>query len=78
MTDKGEEMEAPMNLKELRKSKKDKMIAGICGGFGENTPVPSWLWRTIFIALIFMGFIGPIAYVILWIFMPAADQPPQA
>ena len=59
------------NLRELRKSAQDKKIAGICGGFGECTPLPSWLWRALFLTLIFTGGIGLIAYVILWICMPS-------
>ncbi len=60
------------NLREIRKSSQDKKIAGICGGFGEYTPLPSWLWRVVFLTLLFMGGIGLIAYIILWICMPSA------
>jgi hypothetical protein len=45
-------MEVSWNLRELRRSNKDKKIAGICGGLGEYTPLPSWLWRAIFLALL--------------------------
>ncbi|MDD4872751.1 MAG: PspC domain-containing protein [Kiritimatiellae bacterium] len=62
------------NLREMRKSSKDKKIAGICGGFGEYTPLPSWLWRVIFLTSLFVGGIGIIAYIILWICMPAAKK----
>ena len=61
-------------LRELSKSVSDSRIAGICGGFAESTPVPSWLWRALFVTLIFVGGIGPIAYVVLWIFMPAGKR----
>ena len=60
------------NLREMRKSAQDKKIAGICGGFGEYTPLPSWLWRVIFLTSLFVGGVGLIAYIILWICMPSA------
>jgi phage shock protein PspC (stress-responsive transcriptional regulator) len=58
------------NLRELRKSACDKKIAGVCGGFGEYTPIPSWLWRVVFVTSLFAGGMGLIAYVILWVCMP--------
>ena len=70
--EKGGASEALWKLREMRKSAHDRMITGICGGFGEYTPVPSWLWRALFLALIFAGGVGLIAYIILWICMPSA------
>ena len=61
-------------LREMRKSATDKKIAGVCGGFGEYTPVPSWLWRVIFLTLFFCGGGGLIAYIILWICMPSVKN----
>ncbi|MDH7514199.1 MAG: PspC domain-containing protein [Clostridiales bacterium] len=61
-------------LRELTKSARDKKIAGVCGGFGESTPLPAWLWRVVFLTSLFFGGIGLIAYVILWICMPPAKQ----
>ncbi len=61
------------NLKDLRKSAKDRKLAGICGGLGEYTPIPSWLWRALFIGLIFAGGAGIIAYLVLWLCMPSAE-----
>jgi len=60
------------NLREMRKSAQDRKIAGICGGFGEYTPLPSWLWRVMFLTSLFVGGVGLIAYIILWICMPSA------
>lgn len=63
------------NLKELKKSATDKNIAGVCGGLGEYTPVPAWLWRAIFIAAFFLGGFGLITYLILWFCMPMSQTP---
>jgi phage shock protein PspC (stress-responsive transcriptional regulator) len=62
------------NLRELRKSSRDKKIAGVCGGFGEYTPIPSWLWRAIFVASLFIGGVGLIVYLVFWVSMPAAKD----
>jgi len=61
-------------LQRLRKSEKDCQLGGVCGGLGEHTPVPSWIWRMLFLVLIFCFGIGIIPYLILWICMPAAQK----
>ena len=60
-------------VRNLRKSATDKKIAGVCGGFGEFTPMPSWLWRALFLLLVFLWGVGLVAYIILWICMPPAE-----
>ena len=62
------------SIRSLKKSAKDKKIAGVCGGLREHTPMPSWLWRAVFLSLTFLRGTGIIAYVALWICMPAADE----
>ena len=60
------------NLRALRKSAHDKKIAGVCGGLGEYTPIPAWLWRVVFVTSLFAGGMGLIAYITLWVCMPDA------
>ena len=62
------------DLRNLKKSAADKKIAGVCGGLGEHTPMPSWLWRALFLSLVFLWGAGLVVYVALWICMPAADR----
>jgi phage shock protein PspC (stress-responsive transcriptional regulator) len=47
------------SVRNLRKSATDKKIAGVCGGFGEHTPMPSWLWRALFLLSVFLWGGGP-------------------
>jgi phage shock protein C len=65
-------------LRNLKKSATDKKIGGVCGGLGEHTPMPAWLWRALFIILVFLWGTGLVAYIALWICMPAADPQPKS
>jgi phage shock protein PspC (stress-responsive transcriptional regulator) len=62
------------SVRNLRKSATDKKIAGVCGGFGEHTPMPSWLWRALFLLSVFLWGAGLVAYIIFWICMPLAED----
>jgi phage shock protein PspC (stress-responsive transcriptional regulator) len=39
-------------LQELTKSNTDKWIGGVCGGLGQHSPLPSWVWRFMFSFLV--------------------------
>ena len=64
-------------IQNLTKSKKDVWIGGVCGGLGEHTPIPSWVWRALFAVMIFGYGVGLAAYMILWIFVPEATREPR-
>jgi len=64
-------------LHQLTKSVTDKKIGGICGGLGDNTSVPSWCWRILFVVSSFIYGFGIALYVLLWIFMPSAKPGKQ-
>ncbi|OGV72159.1 MAG: hypothetical protein A3K18_21140 [Lentisphaerae bacterium RIFOXYA12_64_32] len=59
-------------LRNLRKSSKDEMLGGVCGGLGEHTPIPTWLWRALFVLVTIYTEVGLGAYILLWICLPAA------
>jgi len=65
------------SVRSLKKSSTDKKIAGVCSGLGEHTPIPAWLWRALFLALVFLWGTGIVAYIALWICMPSADEQPN-
>ena len=55
------------NLKGARKSSNDCWVGGVFGGLGTATPIPSWIWRTVFLISV-LGFgVGLVVYVVLWI-----------
>jgi len=61
-------------VRNLTKSRKDVWLGGVCGGLGEHTPIPSWVWRALFAVLIFGYGVGLAAYIVLWIFIPEATR----
>ena len=61
-------------IQNLTKSKKDVWIGGVCGGLGEHTPIPTWVWRALFAVMIFGYGVGLAAYIVLWIFVPEATR----
>ncbi len=55
----------------LRRSRRDRILAGVCGGLGEFFGISAWWFRLAFlIALIPGGVPGVLAYVILWVIIP--------
>ncbi len=56
--------------KRLHRSKRDKKIAGVCGGFADYVDVDPTVVRIVWLtAAIFIGS-GFLAYIIAWIVMP--------
>ena len=57
--------------RELRRSRSNRVIAGVCGGLGEFFGLnPIWFRLAFLIALIPGGIPGLGAYIILWIIVP--------
>ena len=63
-------------LQAFTKSEKDHWLGGICGGLGESTPLPSWVWRLMFVLIsaITYGMGGLFIYILLWIFVPSKPK----
>ncbi|MCX5975234.1 MAG: PspC domain-containing protein [bacterium] len=59
-------MDAP---KRLYRSRRNRMIAGICGGLGDYLSVDPTIVRLIWIVGLFAGF-GFLAYLVAWILIP--------
>jgi len=59
------------SVKRLYRSKKDKVIAGVCGGIAEYLEVDPVVVRLIWaiVTLLSMG-LGILAYIIAWIIIP--------
>lgn len=56
--------------KKLYRSRKDRMIAGVCGGLAEYFDIdPTWV-RLIFILFFILGGSAFLVYIIMWIIVP--------
>lgn len=56
--------------KKLYRSRRERMIAGICGGLAEHFGMdPTWV-RLIFILFFFAGGAAFLFYLVLWLIVP--------
>jgi phage shock protein C len=62
----------------VRRSRRDRVIAGVCGGVGRYLGVDPVLLRIAFIILALANGLGLIAYVVAWVAVPEepSDAPP--
>lgn len=60
-------------IKRLYRSKKDRMIGGVCGGMGNYFNIDPVLMRLVWAVLFFAGGVGFLGYIIAWIIIP--DEP---
>ncbi len=61
---------APRASKKLTRSRRDKKIAGVCGGFAEYLEVDATLVRLVCVMIALFGGWGLIGYLIAWLVMP--------
>jgi len=59
---------------ELRRSRRKRIIAGVCGGLGEFFGISAFWFRLGFLILLLPGGLpGLIPYLILWIVIPKSN-----
>lgn len=57
--------------KVLRRSRHNRIIAGVCGGLGEFFGISAFWFRLAFFILLFPGGLpGLVPYIVLWIIVP--------
>jgi phage shock protein C len=54
----------------LCRSRNDRWLGGVCGGVGQFTDMPAWIWRLLFVLFVVCFGTGLLVYVLMWIFMP--------
>jgi len=59
------------SINRFRRSRRDKWLAGVCGGIALSTGIDAWIWRLLLTVLFFAGGTGLLFYILLWIFVPA-------
>ena len=60
-------------LNEVKRSRSEKMLAGVCGGLAAHSDIPAWVYRALFVSLSIFFWAGLLAYIALWIFMPVEE-----
>ena len=60
--------------KKLYRSKKDRKIAGVCGGIAEYFDIDSNLVRLLTVLTLFLGGAGVVVYIIAWIIIPETPE----
>lgn len=63
-----------MEPKRLYRSRKDKILAGICGGVGKYLDIDPIIIRLIFIVLLLTVGSGILIYLIAWIIIPLEPE----
>ncbi|NMD14144.1 MAG: PspC domain-containing protein [Caldisericales bacterium] len=57
-------------MKKLYRSRKERVIGGVCGGIGVYFGIDPTLTRIIWVAATLLGGAGIIAYIVAWIVIP--------
>ncbi|MCK4943508.1 MAG: PspC domain-containing protein [Candidatus Aminicenantes bacterium] len=62
-------------MKKLMRSRKNKMIAGVCGGIAEYFNQDPTLVRIIYVlvSIFSIAFPGILVYIILWLIIPESE-----
>jgi phage shock protein C len=64
--------------KKLYRSKKNRMIAGVCGGIAEYFDVDPIIVRLIALILVLSAGGGIVAYIVAWIVLPEEPDNPYS
>lgn len=60
----------PGTVKRLYRSKKERIIAGVCGGIGEYFDVDPVVVRLVWVLLALAGGAGIVLYLVAWLVVP--------
>lgn len=58
------------HLNQLRRSKTDQWLGGVCAGLGKFTGMEAWIWRLVFVLFVMCFGFGVLAYLLAWILIP--------
>lgn len=72
--ERGGELVAERSVRRLRRSRHDRVVAGVCGGLGEYLGVDPVLLRLAAVALTVSGGAGVLTYALAWMLIPETDE----
>lgn len=61
--------------KQLYRSRRNRVIAGICGGIGEYLGVDPTVIRLLWVLFVFAGGAGVLAYIVAYFIIPERPRP---
>ncbi len=64
---------APPSVRRLTRSRTDRKVAGVCGGFAAYAGIDANVVRILMVASTLFGFAGPLVYLVAWIIVPEED-----
>lgn len=62
-------------MKRLYRSRRNALLGGVCGGIAEHLGVDATLIRVVFAVLALASGVGILIYLLLWLVIPAEDDP---
>jgi len=62
-------------INRLQRSREERWLGGVCGGLMAVSGTAAWIWRLLFLALLFCHGAGLITYLVLWLLVPEASKP---
>jgi len=66
--------ERPPVVRRLRRSRKDSVLGGVCGGIARYLDVDPVLIRIAAVALALSAGFGVLAYILAWVLIPETDE----
>lgn len=67
-----------MEPKRLQRSRKDRMVAGVCGGLAQYFNVDVMLVRLAFLVMLIFGGSGGLLYIVMAVIMPEGSEADSA
>jgi phage shock protein C len=60
-------------INNLRRSRHDRWIGGVCGGLAALTGLAAWAWRLGLLLLALLGGTGVLMYGLMWLLIPVDE-----
>jgi phage shock protein C len=73
MTDRPAGQTERRGTRRLTRTRTDRMIAGVCGGFAAYSGIDVNIVRLVMVLLALLGGTGVVLYLVAWVIVPAED-----